>query len=146
MTSLDPTRWPLDFERLERGRVLSVEDVERATLTERNDERAFDLARLQLRGQIINYFRDFKHDCVTVVNDGLGLRILNHQEQAAYAPQRESKAIRQIRLAAAEGAAVDLKQLTDEQRDRHERWMAKNSWRMAQLSKRPNPQLGNGGE
>jgi len=132
--------FPLDFNSLKRGDYLPAEAVEKATLTERRDPN-YRIKSLMLRDSIREHFRTVCGDIVTVVSVRDGLRILTHQEQAEYAPQRESKAMRQIAVAQIEGRAVDLKQLSEEQRSRHERWMHRNSWRLQQLRKPPPPEL-----
>lgn len=141
MDSEQPKRWPIDFDTIQRGTILSVEDVERATLVSRYDLKAFDLARLKLSESIRQYFYAERGDMVTIINNGMGLRVLTHPEQAEYAPRRERKGIRQIRVAAAEGMAVDVSQLTSEQAQRLERWQLKNAFRIQALQRAPNPKF-----
>lgn len=137
---MSPERYPMDFAPLRRGDYLPPETVERATLASRTDA-SYRIRALALRDDIRAHFRDRHGDVVTVVFEGDGLRILTHQEQADYAPQREERAVRQILVAQAEGRAVDIAQLSDEQRVRHEGWLRRNSWRAQQLLKPPPPEL-----
>lgn len=138
MTS--PSRFPLDFDQLKRGDFLTPEQVEAATLRDRNHPQ-FWTALLRLRDDIRNHFQAKHGDFVTVVSDNEGLRILTHQEQAEYAPQREAKAVRQLLLSQAEGAAVDRDQLTAEQRQKHDRWILRNAFRVQQALKPPPPEI-----
>ena len=135
----EPARFPLDFDKLRRGDFLTPEQVEAATLKRRSDPQ-FWAAALQLRAMILAHFRA-RGDLVTVTSDGDGLRILTHAEQAEYAPQREERAVRQLVLSHAEGKAVDVAQLSDEQRHRHERWMLRNAFRVQQALKTPPPEI-----
>lgn len=136
---MDAQRFPLDFEQLKRGDYLNPELVEAAAQCSRFDK-AFRLKVLRLREMIRAHFLA-KGDLVTVVSERDGLRILTHSEQADYAPEREERAISQMLLARAEGIAVDLQQLSDEQRQRHERWNQRIGWRTQQLMKPPPPEL-----
>lgn len=136
---MDAQRWPLDFEALKRGDYLTPEIVEGAVQCSRFDKN-YRLEVLRLRAMIQDSFVS-RGDLVTVVSERDGLRILTHSEQADYAPEREARSVRQMMLAKAEGAAVDLKQLSDEQRQRHERWMLRASWRLQQALKPPPPEL-----
>ncbi len=137
--SADGQRFPLDFDKLQRGDFLTPEQVEAATLKRRTDPQ-FWAASLQLRSLILASFRA-RGDFVTVVSEGDGLRILTHAEQAEYAPQREERAVRQLVLSHAEGRAVDVLKLSDEQRHRHERWMLRNAFRVQQALKPPPPEI-----
>lgn len=139
MTAQTPDRFPLDFDSLKRGDYLPPEAVESAVLAKRLDPN-YRIYALGLRDKIREHFASHG-DIVTVVFERDGLRILTHSEQADYAPQREGRAIRQIITAQCEGRAVDLAQLGDEQRTRHEGWLSRNSWRMQQLRKPPPPEL-----
>lgn len=132
-------RFPLDFDALQRGIYLPPETVEKAVLKSRTDP-DYWAAVLRLREEIRKHFQG-RGDFVTVVCEKDGLRILTHVEQADYAPGREQQAIRQIVVAQLEGRAVDVQQLGDEQRARHERWLHRNSFRLQQLRKRPPPEL-----
>ena len=136
---MDAQRWPLDFEALKRGDYLTPEIVEAAVQCSRFDKN-YRLEVLRLRTMIQDSFVA-RGDLVTVVSERDGLRILTHSEQADYAPEREARSVRQMLLAKAEGAAVDLKQLGDEQRQRHERWLLRASWRLQQALKPPPPEL-----
>lgn len=135
----DLSRFPLDFDKLQRGDFLTPEQVEAATLKPRTDPQ-FWAASLQLRSLILAHFRG-RGDLVTIISEGDGLRILTHSEQAEYAPMREERAVRQLVLSHAEGKAVDVAQLSDEQRQRHERWMLRNAFRVQQALKKPPPEL-----
>jgi len=137
MSELPAVRWPVDYDCLQRGVYLPPEVIEKATLTSRHDVKAYALASLRFRTQIIDFFREVRRDFVVVVSQGDGLRILDHAEQADYAPKRESHGIRQIRRAHAEGTAVDVLKLTEAQRERHDRWLSRNTFRLQQLAKQP---------
>jgi hypothetical protein len=132
---MNASKWPLDYELLARGTTLTREQVENATNLSARDER-YRLAALRLAHSIREHFAA-RGDFVTVISEGDTLRILTHAEQSRYAPQREAKAIRQIMVARAEGNAVDTKQLTDSEREWHEAWLRRNSWRAQQLLKPP---------
>lgn len=134
------SRFPLDFDQLRRGDYLPPETVEKATLTERSHPQ-FWAAALKLRDEIRAHFQHAHGDLVTIVSERDGLRILTHQEQAEYAPQREAKAVRQLVLSHAEGKAVDVAQLGDEQRQKHERWMLRNAFRLQQALKPMPPEI-----
>jgi len=136
---MDPRPFPLDFNLLRRGDYLTPEQVEDATLTTRSSV-DYRVAMLQLRDQILAHFLGLG-DVVTVVTEKDGLRILTHAEQAEYAPTREQRAVRQLLISHAEGKAVDVSQLTDEQRERHNRWLLRNAWRLQQAMKPRPPEL-----
>lgn len=138
---MNTSPFPMDFEPLQRGSYIPPETVESATMVRRSDP-SYRVRALGLRDQIRQWFVETHGDFVTIVSENDGLRILTHEEQADYAPQREGRAIRQIMVAQAEGRAVDLALLGDEQRARHERWLHRNAWRAQQLRKAPPPQLG----
>lgn len=137
---MTPSRFPVDFDQLRRGDYLPPEAVEKATLTDRSHPH-FWAASLRLRDEIRAHFHHQHGDLVTVVSERDGLRILTHQQQAEHAPQREAKAIRQLLLSHAEGKAVDLRQLGDEQRQKHERWMLRNAFRLQQAMKPMPPEI-----
>lgn len=132
--------FPLDFDTLKRGDYLPAEVVEQAVLASRTDP-DYRVRTLVLRDEIRRHFREHRADIVTVVSEKDGLRILTHREQADHAPRRERRAISQIMVAQVEGRAVDVAQLQDEQRERHERWLHRNSFRIQQLRKPPPPAL-----
>jgi hypothetical protein len=136
---MDAQRFPLDFQALKRGDYLTPQQVEQATLTPR-DHRNYRVEMRQLRDQIMAQFLT-RGEVVTVITENDGLRILTHAEQSEHAPTREQRAVRQMLIARAEGAAVDLQQLTDDQRQRHERWEQRSSWRLQQVLKQPPPEL-----
>ncbi len=137
--SAEAKLFPLDFASLRRGDYLPPETVETAVLAQRSDP-TYRIRTLALRDEIRMHFQR-AGDIATVVFERDGLRILTHQEQADYAPAREARGMRQILTARIEGGAVDLAQLGDEQRQRHERWLLRNSWRAQQLLKPPPPEL-----
>jgi len=138
--SAEASRFPLDFDSLKRGDFLSPEAVEEATLKQRTDP-DYWRAVLRLKAKIVDHFKVAHGDLVTVVQRGDGLRILTHAEQAEHAPMREERAVRQLVLSHAEGQAVDLSQLDSEQRQKHERWMLRNAFRVQQALKPPPPEL-----
>lgn len=135
-----PSRFPLDFDALQRGDFLAPEVVEAATLCKRTDS-GYWAKLLRLRQEVRDHFQGKRGDLVTIVQEGDGLRILTHPEQAEYAPKREERAVQQLLISQAEGAAVDLAQLNTEQRQRHERWMLRNAFRVQQALKPPPPEL-----
>lgn len=136
----DPSRWPLDFERLARGSFIPPEKVESATMKERTSP-TYWCAVLRLRSQIQDWFREHRGDIVTVVSQGDGLKILTHEEQAVYSRRREMHGMRQILTAQVEGRSVDLDQLADDHRAKHEAWLSRNAFRIQQMRKRPPPRL-----
>lgn len=136
---MDAQRFPLDFQALKRGDYLTPAQVEDATLTPR-DNRHFRTAMLQLRDEIMAFFLG-RGEIVTVVTEQDGLRILTHAEQAEHAPARARKAAQQMLMAHAESQAVDVRQLTDDERQRHERAAMRISWQRQQLTKPEPPKL-----
>jgi hypothetical protein len=136
---MEAQRFPLDFQALRRGDYLTPEQVEDATLTPRHS-RLFRPAMLQLRDEIMAYFRSIGQ-VVTVTTEHDGLRILTHAEQAQHAPTRARKAVEQMMTALAESKAVDVQQLTDEDRLRHERSLLRLGWQNQQLTKAQPPKL-----
>ena len=125
------SRFPLDFDTLKRGDFLAPEEVEAATLTKRTEDHYWRKV-LRLKAEIMDHFQAKRGEVVTVVSRGDGLRILTHAEQAEHAPIREERAIKQLVRSHAEGAAVDLSQLDTEQKQRHERWLLRNAFRVQQ--------------
>lgn len=138
--SAEPSRFPLDFDSLKRGDFLSPEAVEEATLMERSDPHYWR-AVLRLKAKIMDHFQVKHGEIVTVVQRGDGLRILTHAEQAEHAPMREERAVKQLVRSHAEGQAVDLTQLDAEQRQKHERWLLRNAFRVQQALKPLPPEI-----
>lgn len=137
---MDAQRFPLDFQALKRGDYLTPAQVEDATLTPRHSSQ-YRVAMLQLRDEIRAYFLG-RGEVVTVITEQDGLRILTHAEQAEHAPARARKAVQQLLISHAEGKAVDVQQLTDDERLRHERSVMRSSWQLQQLTKPQPPKLG----
>lgn len=139
MTS-NTTPFPMDFSNLKRGDLIPPAEVERATMC-RSDAPEFWHEQMQLRDDIRRYFRATYGDLVTIRMEGAGLRLLTHPEQAEYAPHRANRAVRQMLTAQAEAAAVDVKQLSDDQRKSHDRFLLRNAFRVQQMLKPPPPEL-----
>lgn len=134
-------RFPLDFDKLQRGDILSPEQVEAAVLKSRTDP-DYRLRCLGLRNMIEAHFADVRGDIATVVVRNDGLQILTHAEQAEYAPMKQAQAIRAYRKRHLELGAVDAAQLpSDEARQRLARAQELSGWRVQQLLKPPPKEL-----
>jgi len=133
-------KWPLDFEALQRGDILSAEECEKAVLLDRGDP-TYWTKLLGLRDDVVDYFRAARGDIVAVRILQDGLHILTHQEQAEYAPHLLRRHMRGVAKSVAIGAGVDLAVLSDESRQRHERFLHVSSFKLQQLRKRPPPRL-----
>ena len=136
-------RWPLDFEKLQRGDVIASADIESISGVSQSS-RKFPLEVLKLSRQIEQHFDVHRGEIVCVISQNDNLRILTVPEQARYtrrqAVVRRTSLLRTMR----KGMSVDLAQLTEDEARVHEDWQARESWRIQQMNKRPPPKLTDG--
>jgi hypothetical protein len=138
MTSVE--RYPLDFEALNRGDTIPAERIERIYGISRN-HRDYWSKQLRLRDQIEDHFLSVRGDDVSVKIESGDLVILGHRDQAHYTQQRARAAIRQYGKSFRKASAVDQSHLSDEERERHDRFVHVTGFRIQQLRKQPPPRL-----
>lgn len=154
----ETTPYPIDFDALERGSIVSKEEIKRAYMIYPEKEtdvakgvEAFEqlqLKKLRLADQIETHFRDERGDTVTVSQKGAdgGLRVLTAVEQDEDCVRRYGAAGRKLRDALVRDRGNDPSGLIDDDQkkardQRHLIW----GWRLLQLRKKPPPQLTDGG-
>lgn len=113
------TRYPVDFDKLDKGSVVPAEVIEKMANASRGTPR-FALTALSLCSQIerelarrgrIVFVRQVKND----------VRVLTDPEAAKHAPRRCSSGRKRERKAHAIQLAIDARNLTDDERREHER-------------------------
>lgn len=132
--------YPLDFDALNRGDLIPAERIEGIFNITRYQE-AFRFKSMHLAAQIEAHFLAVRADVLLVKHEGDDLRLLTHQQQAAEAQRRASAHISGFGRAIVKAAGVDVAQLTDEERERHDRFLHVSTFRLQQLRKRPPPQI-----
>jgi len=133
-------RYPIDFDQLQRGDVIPAETVEAYSGLHRDDKR-FNFELMSLAEDIRRHFRECHGLTVSVRQSGGDLCVLTNEQQAHYTRQQEILRMRRYLRTCAEGLAVDLAQLSEEQRDKHEKFQLRIGWQQQQMTKRPPPSL-----
>lgn len=133
---MNAERWPVDFDALKRGDVIPSERVERVYGVSRED-RAYSLAAMRLAKLVSTFFRRERGENVVVVCVRDDIRILTHAEQARHVRRQERIRRRSYLRNIEAGAAVDTDALSDEERQAHEEWLLRASWRKQQILKPP---------
>lgn len=137
---MNATRWPFDLAELKRGDSIAAAVVESAIGRSRSDD-AYWLELLRVREMVVSHFLERGDDGVIVTTCDGGLQILTDEQAAGYVQKREHKARRDIAWSVAKGSLIDRAKLTNETRERLERWMRLASFRLQQLRKAPPPEL-----
>lgn len=140
---MSASRWPLDFDALQRGDLIPASKVEEIAGCTRDDRR-YPMAMLRLSQQIRRHFMSERGDDVTVVSDHDDIRIHTMQEQAAYTRREDDRRRRSYVRNLRSGLSVDLSQLNETECREHRDWQVRAAWRKQQLGKRPPPSLTDG--
>lgn len=135
------SHYPIDFDQLERGQILTKEEL-RTIFPGVRDE-SLRLKAMGLGSQIKRYFWEHRGAIVAVCYPKDGIHILTPQEQDAYAESDKQYALRRFARRHREDAGNDDSQLTEAQRVARRERLIRDSWRLQQLRKRnlplPNP-------
>lgn len=120
--TMEPQRHPLDFSKLKRGDVISIPELERATCVDQSAGKDFRLAVLNLREQIMREV-SIRNGCLVSVEyrERFGIKVLTHAEQSAYTANHFGISIRRAIRSNQFHSSVDVTQLSDREREEHER-------------------------
>lgn len=147
MTEAKP--YPLDFAALQRGSVVTAEEIAEIT-GKRPGTDNYSLAAMRLAGMVKKYFRDERGDIVSVTVRKHSIVVLDHQEQDRYVQTGKRRALGQFVRRHKEDLGTDERRLDDESKTRRRRRLLVDSWKLQQLRKQDVPQLpkgkGNGKE
>lgn len=108
-------QWPLAFDSLTKGQVLSTAELETATLQKPADGDKWSLALLKLRTQIMQR----RPDLVARVDHDT-IRILSDAEVDVYSAQRAAAGVKTILVAEQMRDRIDVAALTDDELRRKE--------------------------
>lgn len=143
MEPMKPERYPMDFEVLERGSVISREDVQHILNVENVESNAFRFGLMALQEKIETHFLDDRGDLVDTYTEQGALHICTHSEQAARAPQTMGNKVRAALKANRKFMAVNTALLNDAELDAYRKASPRMAWRTMQLSKPQPRRLGN---
>ena len=116
---MNPERYPLDFDALNKGDVLTPESLARITSTEVGTP-AYQFAILGLRCEIERELEAAGRP-VTVKQDGDGLRILTDEEATDYNHAQLQAGLRKVARSHRRNLLVDRTQLSIEKQKAHDR-------------------------
>jgi len=151
-------RYPLDFAALERGSVISEDDLKRIfsvypekETTPEGMARAQRLLRfetLELVSNIERHFLDERGDRATVSGAGMngGIKVLLASEQYDDSIRRQRAGVRKAISGVRRFLDNELLGLTEEQLAKHPAQACRMSWQLQQLTKTLPPRLTDGGD
>lgn len=114
-------RHPIDFEQLNKGDKIGTETIEKITGVSRNDWKRYELAVLTLKEQIEKEMAGRGTPVVIKIDAGT-LLVLTDSEAVQYLNERHRILRRQITRNHGKSVnAVDVRQLTEQERLDHER-------------------------
>ena len=114
-----PERFPLDFDAIEKGDVISQEEVEEIVGMEKEkDPEKFNLLRLQLIGQIIRELRD-RDRFYTICQKRGSICILEDKEASPYNEKSINRGVHRMAQAQRRNLAVDTTKLTEKEQQAH---------------------------
>lgn len=117
-------QWPIDFERLRKGDVISESQITEA-FGKRPSDKEYPFVMLRMREQIERTLEEL--GCpVTVKQEGTSLRILTDEEAVAYNDERFGAHARGLKRSYARQLTVDTNQLLPETVQRHTHQLAVN--------------------
>ena len=111
--------YPLDFDALQKGDVITIDRLEAITGKQRGTQ-AFQLAVLSLRERIISECKDRDKFFTVAIVKG-NLRILKDDEAAVYNSRTFKMGMKRSRKSLSRLAKVDVGNLDDLQKKSHER-------------------------
>jgi hypothetical protein len=112
-------RYPVDFDVLERGDSIAIEQLESILRTKKTD-RLFSLRACGL-GKLIERTLAQRGKVVTCRVKNGALLVCDDEDMSEYNRKRHRKALRKVVRSHVQTAAVDVSRLSDEQRAMHER-------------------------
>lgn len=115
--SIDLTVLPLN--RLEKGSVITAQQVEDATGVSRHT-RGYDLAILKLAEKVDAYLRGERGLCATIVSERDCLRLLTDPEASAYQAAAFRQSMRRMARADRRLREVDEAALSSREREAHD--------------------------
>ncbi len=113
------TRWPLDYDSLDKGDMISVDRIEQITGTKHGTD-AYTFSSLKLAKRIQSELHD-RGRIWTVKSDRGALRILTDSEAAAYNHEIQVQDRRSMLRRFHLQQAVDTAQLTESDKQEHQR-------------------------
>jgi ethanolamine utilization protein EutA (predicted chaperonin) len=116
----DVRRWPIDFDALQKGSFIPVEDLERAFRANR-DTRVFNFKVMGLISDIRDFFKDRREQTVTVCQKDGGITVLTDEQAVSYNAAKFSEHFRKAGQAHKRTLGIDTEQLSDDGKRRHER-------------------------
>lgn len=126
---MEARRFPFDFDTMDLGSVLSVAEIEKITgISQTSID--FGLARLNLIGKIRDHLEAKLQTDVAVVQHEGSIKVLTERERAFYEQRNAADAIRMLNRTVRRMLTVDTKELTDEEREEHERQILRRTMQM----------------
>jgi hypothetical protein len=131
---MSASRWPVDFEQLEKGSIISVEQIESKYGYKAGSD-DYQFALMHLTREITRYFETRKHMLVMVVSDKGNIRILRDDEAAIKTDERLNSKIDAACELFRVQLAVDTRNLNAEEISTHERRVINNGKQIQALAK-----------
>lgn len=129
---MNAERWPVDFEKLQRGDIIPAARVEEWSGVERSD-RNYSLYTMRLVDDIKRHFARERGEVVSVVCRQDDICVLTVPEQALHTRKAEVRRRQSYMRNLTEGLAVEPQLLADEEQKRHREWQLRASWRQQQM-------------
>ena len=115
------SKYPLDFQSLQRGQVISQEELASMLPAEDKENlKKLELFTLSIRDRIEKEFIE-RGDAAWIKSENGGLRILDHAEQSAWLEKEANRHRRGLRKGMLFLSQVDPERLTSEERKSHDR-------------------------
>lgn len=116
--TLRPKFHPIDFSELEKGSYLSPKECEEA-LGEKRGSKKYQLGLMNLSSEIYRYFQTHFAEVVTTCVHKDGVKVLTDVEASEYNIRGREKALRSLGQSCFRMSAVDLSNLTEDQKKTH---------------------------
>lgn len=126
---MEARRLPFDLDTMALGSVLTVAEIEKITGINQTSI-DFALARLNLIGKIRDHLEAKLETDVAVIQHEGTIKVLTERERAFYEQRNAADAIRMLNRTVRRMLTVDTKELTDEEREEHERQIVRRTMQM----------------
>jgi hypothetical protein len=130
---------PMDVSTLEKGSVVSVDAVERIVKCSRASP-AFSLKVLWLKSWIVDALNRIGREWTLCCDHG-AIRVLTDSEAIAYNFRQHRIGCRKLRRSLRRQVAVNINNLTPEQRIEHEKMMTRQAGIVSSMNRRKLPML-----
>jgi len=131
--SHEATPYPLDFELLQRGTIVSADELEEITGKKRETPQ-YQFAVMAIQQQARRHFMQATGEAVSVVIRQNALHVLEHAEQDQYVEETKRRALATFARRHAEDLCTDPSALSAEAQRRREHRTLLDSWRLQMLA------------